>query len=112
MTQLDIFEDGRRFPFAIGSHTSFKAACAVDRIDRASKTWRYLDLLAEHGTLTDPEVSALTGWPRSSICSIRFAVENAQLVAKSGEQRRSQYGRACEAYRLTDAGKAAREARR
>jgi hypothetical protein len=97
-------------PFVAGSHQSWKSARRVDLSDRATKTRRYLELLAEHGTLTDPEVVALTNWPRSSICSIRFAVEQALLVEKSGKERPSPYQRACAAYRLTLAGRHAIEA--
>lgn len=111
MDLIDLMDRPTEHPFAKGSHTSWKAARAVNQIDRASKTRKYLDLLAAHGNLTDPEVVALTGWPRSSICSIRFAVEHALLVEKAGEQRASQCKRDCEAYRLTNAGKAAQEAR-
>jgi hypothetical protein len=104
------FDQAPAFPFAPGSHTSWKAARSIEPSARAEKTRRYLRLLAEHGSLTDPEVTALTGWPRSSVCSIRFAVEQALLVTRTGEERLSPYGRMCGAYRLTDAGKAAQAA--
>jgi hypothetical protein len=112
MNQLDIFDHGVTFPHAPGSHTSWKAARQVNVSDRATKTRRYLALLAEHGTLTDPETAALTSWPRSSICSIRFAVEQALLVTKSGEVRPSPYKRDCAAYQLTESGRAAHHAYR
>jgi len=110
--QPDLFTHGARFPYAHRSHSSWKAAQRVNVSDRATKTRRYLALLAEHGTLTDPEVVALTGWARSSICSIRFHVEQALLVEKSGEERPSPYKRDCAAYRLTAAGRAACQVQR
>lgn len=111
MNLIDLI-DRQTFPHAPGSHTSWKAARSVNLADRATKTRRYLSLLAAHGTLTDPEVVALTGWARSSLCSIRFHVEQALLVEKAGEQRKSQYGRACEAYKLSKVGMAAQAAGR
>jgi hypothetical protein len=104
------FDQPQTFPFARRSHTSWKSAKAVEPSARADKTRRYLRLLAEHGDLTDPEVVALTGWPRSSVCSIRFAVEQALLVTRTGQERPSPYGRMCGAYRLTEAGRAAHTA--
>jgi hypothetical protein len=107
MTQENLFSQPVSQPFAKGSHTSWKAARAVRREERGAKTLRYLTLLDSHENLTDPEVHKITGWPRSSICSIRHALEHALLVTKTGQERNSPYGLACAAYRLTDAGRAA-----
>lgn len=111
MNQPDLFTVPVTQPYQRRSHTSFKSAARVDPIARGQKTREYLRLLATHGTLTDPEVCALTSWPRSSVCSIRYAVEHALLVEKSGEERPSPWGRECAAYRLTrDGEKVAKDA--
>lgn len=92
-------------PFARGSHTSWKSAKSFTLADRQTKVRRYLRLLAECGGLTDPEVHALTSWPRSSICSIRSIAEAASLVCKTGDTRKSEWDKDCGVYGLTQAGR-------
>lgn len=48
------------------------AACALD--GRKDKTARYLALLTAWGSLTDQRVAELTGWPLSSVNSIRGGI--------------------------------------
>jgi hypothetical protein len=87
-------DDG--LPFAPRSHTSWKAA--IDAAPRhARKRDRLLALYAEYGALSDPEVEVLTGWPRSTICSVRNGI-SLKLV-KDGTAK-SQYGKACDRWRL------------
>jgi hypothetical protein len=93
-------------PFASGSHESFQAARRAS-LTRAAKSRAYLRLLFRRGPLTDPEVSAETHWPRSSVCSIRNGVMAAGLVEKTGLTRASEYGTQCRAFTLTSAGVAA-----
>lgn len=65
----------------ISRHRSAQAAQAASST-RVTKTLRYLDLLAEAGEngLSDHETVALTGWPLSSVCSIRNGAAKAGLV--------------------------------
>jgi hypothetical protein len=112
VTQGSLFSVPVSQPYQRRSHTSFKAAARVDPVARGHKTREYLRLLKQHGSLTDPEVCALTSWPRSSVCSIRWSVEHALLVEKSGDERPSPWGRDCAAYRLTASGRAAQAAAR
>jgi DNA-binding IclR family transcriptional regulator len=90
-------------PFAAGSHESHQAAVKASAT-RATKTAAYLRLLAR-GPLTDDEVARRTGWPRSSICSIRGAVMACGLVQRGFTTRVSQFGVACRTWTLTAAGR-------
>lgn len=92
-------------PYAKGSHTSWKAAKSFTTRELAKKTLRYLRFLATREDATDPEVVAATGLPRQSVCSIRNGAERCGLVTKSGQERKSEFGKDCGAYRLTDAGR-------
>lgn len=71
-------QDG--LPFAKGSHTSYEAA--VDAApSRDLKKAQYRRLLRARGPLSDWEVHRITGWPLSSVCSIRNGVPD---VVKAG----------------------------
>lgn len=59
-------------PHSIATHHSAMAAIEAART-RATKSAQYLRLLDEAGTngLSDHEVSRMTGWPLSTVCSTR-----------------------------------------
>ena len=84
-------------PFAgatpISRHRSAQAAQAASRT-RVTKTLRYLDLLLEAGEdgLSDHETVRLTGWPLSSVNSIRNGATCAALVVPSSRAGVSPYG--------------------
>ena len=99
-------QDG--LPFAAGSQTSYKAAVAA-AVNRKTKTARYIRLLALKRSLTDHEASTATGWPLSSICSIRNGAVSCGLVERGHEERQSPWGRDCATWVLTSAGLAAVE---
>lgn len=60
-------------PFAKGSHTSWKSAQAV-KPGRELKIAK-LRALYQGGSYSDHEIHALTGWPISSVCSLRNALK-------------------------------------
>lgn len=91
-------------PFAAGSHESHQAAVKA-AASRGAKTEAYLRLLARRGPLTDHEVRASTGWPLSSVNSIRNGVMTCKLVEKGGYSKPSPYGVKCRVWQLTDAGR-------
>lgn len=66
---------------AVTRHASWTGAEAAAQ-HRAGKTQRYLQLLREHGKLSDHAVAALTGWGLSSVNSIRSGVS--ELVIADG----------------------------
>jgi hypothetical protein len=82
----------------IARHHSAQAAEAAAP-GRATKTLQYLRLLAEAGErgLTDHETVKATGWPLSSVCSIRNGC--GELVIPSQEPGISPYGRAVTRWR-------------
>jgi hypothetical protein len=100
----------RAFPFARGSHTSYKAGLAA-LAQRAPKTRLYLYALADHGPLTDHEAFAVLRrqvlLAPTGIQSIRNNAMDCLLVRKRSETRTSPYGAACHPYELTEAGVAA-----
>ena len=77
----------------LSRHRSSQAAqCAAQT--RVSKTLRYLQLLSEAGEagLSDHETVRLTGWPLSSVCSIRNGAVKAGLVTTGDRVGISLYG--------------------
>src|SRR5262245_58172637 len=96
-------------PFAAGSHESYQAA-RIASLTRAEKTSAYLRLLHARGPLTDDEVSRITYWPRSSVCSIRAGAVACNLVEKGFTHRISHDGHACRTWTLTRSGSAAVQA--
>lgn len=104
MTQPDLFSQPLA-PYAKGSHTSWKAAASFTLADRQYKTRAYLQLLATREDVTDPEAAAALRLPRSSLCSIRAHLLASGLIVKSGQERVSEFGKACAGYRLTEAGR-------
>lgn len=67
---------------------------------RATKTRAYLALMAEAGEmgLTDHQVSSMTGWPLSTVCSVRNGC--GALIAPRPEVRAlSPWGRAVTVWR-------------
>jgi len=104
MTQADLFSQPLA-PYAKGSHASWKAAKSFTPRELAEKTLRYLRFLATREDATDPETVIGCVLPRSSVCSIRNGAERCGLVTKSGQERKSEFGKDCGAYRLTDAGR-------
>jgi len=91
-------------PYAKGSHTSYKAARSLKLDQRQLKIQRYLMTLRINGPMTDPEIEACLGYPRQSICSIRNAAMSCGLVCRGVDERKSQYGKDCATWQLTDAG--------
>lgn len=83
-------------PFAPGSHTSLKAALSA--VEAAPRKRAQLRALYEaHGALSDPEVEMLTGWPRSTICSVRASLMH--KLVKDGTAK-SKWGKDCDRWRL------------
>lgn len=87
-------------PFARDSHTSFKAAESV-AVRRGEKMQRLLTAYRQAGSrgLTDQEASEATGLPVQSICSLRNAAADCELVVRDGE-RLGIYGKANSVWRL------------
>lgn len=77
----------------ISRHRSVQAAQAASS-GRVTKTLRYLELLAHAGQdgLSDHETVRLTGWPLSSVNSIRNGATCAALVVPSSRVGISPYG--------------------
>ena len=77
----------------ISRHRSAQAAQAAS-ITRVTKTLRYLDLLAHAGEdgFSDHETVRMTGWPLSSVCSIRNGAARAGLVVPGARVGVSPYG--------------------
>ena len=75
-------------------HRSWQAAQEAAKT-RVGKSLRYLELLAEAGPrgLSDHETAAATGWPLSSVCSIRNGVIKAGLVEAGDRVSVSPWGR-------------------
>ena len=67
--------------YPISRHRSAQAAMAASE-RRVTKTLQYLELLSTAGEdgLSDHETVGLTGWPLSSVCSIRNGAAKAGLV--------------------------------
>lgn len=82
---------------AISRHNSYKAAVAAQQA-RGAKTRRYLDWLRHAGHATDQGAAECLGWPLQSICSIRNALVDANLVRAEGTQR-GRYGRSVTVWR-------------
>jgi hypothetical protein len=79
-------------PYRKGSRTSRQAAERIsqDLPKRHSKLWQLLQYYRDTGC-TDSEIAAATGWPRSSICSLRMNLITRGLVTKSDEERPGPY---------------------
>ncbi len=60
-------------------HASWTGAKAAEPT-RAAKTKRYVELLKRHGSLTDQQVATITGWPLSSVNSIRNGLGDLVVV--------------------------------
>ena len=77
----------------ISRHRSAQAAQAASAT-RVTKTLQYLDLLAAAGSpgLSDHEAVAATGWPLSTVCSVRNGGVRAGLVVAGARVAMSPYG--------------------
>ena len=77
----------------LSRHRSAQAALAASE-HRATKTLTYLQLLAEAGEhgLSDHETVGATGWPLSSVTSIRNGCVRAGLVVLGARVGISPYG--------------------
>lgn len=86
-------------PFPQARETSAIAAVAA-QATRATKATRLLDLVRAAGPagLSDPEIARATGWPRSTVCSVRNAVRS--RLRPTGERRASEWGQPCTCWRL------------
>lgn len=93
-------------PFASGSHESHQAAVSAEAT-RGRKTRQYLRLLAQRGPMTDHEVRVSTGWPLSSVNSIRNGAMHCGLVEKGGYAKQGPYERSCRVWQLSECGRAA-----
>jgi hypothetical protein len=88
-------------PYAQDSHTSHQAAIQLRREGRRGEKMRRLleayRLAGERG-MTDLEASDATGLPLQSICSLRNAAVDCELVTKT-EIRIGKYGKPNQAWR-------------
>ena len=77
----------------ISRHRSVQAAQAAST-GRVTKTLQYLELLERAGEngVSDHETVRLTGWPLSSVNSIRNGAVRAGLVVPAARVAVSQYG--------------------
>lgn len=62
-------------PFAKGSHSSWIGAVRATQ-GRGEKVEALRQLFRNHGPMTLNEAAHLTGWPLSSICSLKSAIED------------------------------------
>lgn len=91
-------QDG--LPFAPGSHTSYQSAVQLRQEGkRGQKMRRLLEAYQAAGArgLTDAEAAALCSLPLSSICSLRNAAIDCELLAKA-EIRIGKYGKPNQAW--------------
>jgi len=111
VSQLSIFDPDGRIPKALRSggrtreglpwsgrtpisrHRSAQAAQAASAT-RVTKSLRYLQLLDEAGQagLSDHQAHALTGWPMSTVCSVRNGTVRAGLVVAGDRVALSPFG--------------------
>ena len=87
---------------AIATHHSYEAAVKAMKT-RPAKSLRLLELVNKSGTngLTDHELAKATGWPLSSVCSIRNGVR--VLLWPADREALSPYSRNVTAWRLATA---------
>jgi hypothetical protein len=88
-------------PFASGSHTSYQAAVALRKEGkRGEKMRRLIDAYRAAGErgLTDLEAAEKCSLPLQSVCSLRNAAVDCELVTK-GEIRIGKYGKPNQAWR-------------
>lgn len=115
MNLIDLMERPS-YPFAPGSHTSFKAAQSLNPKRRGVLTGVYLELLYRCGPLSDEQaydaIRQSFKIARSSICSIRAGVRDSGLVHQVGEVKAATSGKDVASWGLTAAGRAAQEAKR
>lgn len=94
MSQASLFDqpitDARGYSHRRGPWTSHAAAESV-RVGRGAKLRKLLDAYRLHGPMSDHEASERTGFPLSSIQSLRHGLRD--KVRDSGEVRMSRYGR-------------------
>jgi hypothetical protein len=88
-------------PFARGSHTSYKAARALNREGtRGKKLRRLIEAyrVAGEAGFTNLEASDVTSLPLQSVCSLRAAAADCGLLEKAGE-RVGRFGKSNQAWR-------------
>lgn len=98
-------------PFTPARETSALAAAAVAPA-KARKATELLRLVTAAGVLgvSDPELARATGWPRSTVCSIRNSVRGHLWPAD--RRAPSEYGIACTCWRRASAAEMALNAQR
>jgi hypothetical protein len=111
MTQQQLYGPPADVPHAKGSRTSRMAAEAISRepAKRLSKLMGLLEAYVEAGArgLNDAEASAATGWPRSSICSLRANLIKRGWVMDGYTRRKGPYQHQQTVYVATTAGREA-----
>lgn len=100
--------DASPVPYQRGSHTSFKSAVVLANKGRGEKIQLLLSayVAARGRGLNDSEAHEITGFLRSSICSLRKALAEVGLIAKDGE-RVGAYGISQTVWVVTEKGRKA-----
>jgi hypothetical protein len=111
MTQPTLYGDPSNVPHAKGSRTSRMAAEQISRepAKREAKRDRLLRAYVEAGArgLTDSEAEAVTGLPRSSICSLRTLLKRMGWIRPEYDSRPGPYGHQQGVWTSTTSGREA-----
>lgn len=85
-------------PFLAARETSALAAVAAApaKARKAAELLRLVEAAGVHG-ISDPEMARATGWPRSTVCSIRNSVRG--FLTSADRRAVSEYGIACVCWR-------------
>lgn len=85
-------------PFLEARETSALAAVAAApaKARKAAELLRLVDAAGDAG-ISDPEIARATGWPRSTVCSVRNSVRG--FLAPATRRAVSEYGIACVCWR-------------
>lgn len=85
-------------PFVEARETSALAAVAAApaKARKAAELLRLVEVAGREG-ISDPEIARATGWPRSTVCSIRNSVRGFLIPAE--RRATSEYGIACVCWR-------------
>lgn len=85
---LPLFDDAPKVPYqgssAESRAASFSGAMAA-RETRKGKTATYLQILRNHGPMTDQDVAGLRQWSLSSVNSIRGSLPKGTIIARGAE---------------------------
>lgn len=83
--ELPLFDDVPPVPHQGRSDVSRTASFSgalVARATRKGKTATYLQILRNHGPISDQDVAALTKWSLSSVNSIRGSLADGMVIAR------------------------------